>query len=156
MVVGYGMLLDRIRQRDVDGAPRQRVIPVAVNQLDGAVDVDGRDAPRRALHAEDGPGGHLGTVGVLYGADLYALCIGEHIASRDMHRHAAASGRALDGDAAEDLLLHRGYGMLRGDPNGVAYAAPSDNRCCANKGNLPRILDLDFCCVVGDDAVCVC
>lgn len=150
------MLLDRVRQRYVDGAPRQRVIPVTVNQLDDAVDVDGHDAQRRVLYAEDCARGHLWTVGGFHGADLYALGIGEHIVSRDMHRHAAASGRALDGEAAKDLLLNWGYGMLRGDPDGVAYTAPSTNRCCANKGNLPRILDLDFCCVVGDDAVCVC
>ena len=106
------MLLDRVRQRYVDGAPRQRVIPVAVNQLDDAVDVDGRDAPRRALYAEDGPGGRLWTEGGFHGADLYALCSSEHIVSRDMHRHAAAAGRALDGEAAEDLLFNRGYGML--------------------------------------------
>lgn len=109
---GYGML-NRIRQRDVDGAPRQRVIPVAVNQLDDAVDVDGRDAPRRALYAEDGPGGHLWMEGGFHGADLHALGISEHIISCDVHRHAAASGRALDDEAAEDLLFNRGYGMLR-------------------------------------------
>jgi len=109
--VGYGMLLDRVRQRDVDGAPRQRVIPVAVNQLDYSVGVDGRDAPRRALYAEDCARGHLWTVGGFHGADLYALGSSEHTVSRDMHRHAAATGRALDVESVEDLLLNWGYGI---------------------------------------------
>nr|DAW35708.1 MAG TPA: hypothetical protein [Caudoviricetes sp.] len=106
------MLLDRVRQRYVDGAPRQRVLPVAMNQLDYSVDVDGRDAPRRVLHAEDGPGGHLWTVGGFHGADLHALASGEYIVSGDMDRHAAALGRALDEEARECLTLNRGYGML--------------------------------------------
>ena len=70
------MLLDRVRQRNVDGAPCQRVIPVAVDKLDDAVGVDGHDAPRRVLHAEDFPGWHLWSVGGFHGADLYALGIG--------------------------------------------------------------------------------
>lgn len=94
--LGYGMLLDRVRQRDVDGAPCQRVIPVAVNQFDDAVDIDGHDAPRRVLHAEDCPGGHLWTVGGFHGADLYALSSSHRIVSNDVNRHAAAAGRALD------------------------------------------------------------
>ena len=121
-VLGYGMLLDRVRQRDVDGAPRQRVIPVAVDQLDDAVDVDEHDAPRRALYAEDGPGGHLWTIGGFHGADLYALGSSEHIISYDVYRHAAAAGRALDVEAIEDLRLNRGYGMLLTKGNKVIDA----------------------------------
>lgn len=48
-----------------------------------------------------------------------------------------------------------GYGMLCGNPDGVADVASTGNRRRAYEGNSARIHDLDLGCVVRDDAVCV-
>ena len=48
-----------------------------------------------------------------------------------------------------------GYGMLCGNPDGVADVASTGNRRRADEGNSARIHDLDLGRVVGDDAVCV-
>ena len=47
----------------------------------------------------------------------------------------------------------QGYGLLCGDPDGVADVAPSGNARRAHKGNLPRTRDIDRRDVVGDVAV---
>ena len=74
--------------------------------------VDRDDAPRRSLYAEERAGGHGGPEGCLDGADLRVFGLREHVLAVNVHRHAAASGRALDVEARKDLLLNRGYGML--------------------------------------------
>lgn len=108
------------------------------------------------MNTEERDGGNGWPEGHFDGANLRFFGSRDGVFAIDVHCYAAAAGRALDIEAIEDLAFNWGYGMLRGDPDGVANAAPSANRCSANKDNLPRIPDLDFCCVVGDDAVCVC
>ena len=45
-----------------------------------------------------------------------------------------------------------GYGMLRGDPDGVADVAAAANRCCADEVDVTSGSDLDLSSIVGNDA----
>lgn len=107
------------------------------------------------MNTEERDGGNGWPEGHFDGANLRFFGSRDGVFAIDVHCYAAAAGRALDIEAIEDLAFNWGYGMLCGNPDGVADVASTGNRRRAYEGNSARIHDLDLGCVVRDDAVCV-
>ena len=64
------------------------------------------------MRAEECTDGHSGPEFCLDGADFRVFCRRVHIEAMHLDRHAATPSHAHDGEATEDLILNRVYGML--------------------------------------------